>query len=268
MLSKCEIASYERDGFLFPKRVLDDAEAEACRNKLEKYISHFGEEARGAGPMTKRAHIVLRWAAELMRQSAIVDAVENIIGPDIMCWSSAIFTKEANSGRFVSWHQDASYWGLSNSKVVSAWVALTPASAANGCLRLLPGSHRKLEDHEDVEDGDNMLSRGQTIATTIDERSAVDVNLLPGEYALFHVNMAHASYPNRSASDRIGFVFRYVAGDVYQMKLEHDSASLIRGRDLTGFFEHEPIPKHDLDPPCLAFHKRVCGARQKVYYSG
>jgi non-heme Fe2+,alpha-ketoglutarate-dependent halogenase len=268
MLSKSEIASYDKDGFLFPKRVLNGADAAACRSKLEEYFSRFGDQARGSGPMTKRAHIVLRWAGELMRHPAIVDAVEDIIGPDIMCWSSAIFTKEANSRRFVSWHQDANYWGLSNSKVVSAWVALTCASKANGCLRLLPGSHRTLVDHNDVEDGDNMLSRGQTMASLIDEQSAVDVKLLPGEFALFHVNMAHASRPNQSPSDRIGIVFRYVAGDVFQTKSDRDSASLIRGRDLTGFFEHEPMPAYDLEPTCLAFHERVCGARQEVYFGG
>ena len=104
MLNKSEIASYEKDGFLFPKRVLIGTDTTACRSKLEEYFSRFGEEARGSGPMTKRAHIVLRWAGERMRHPAIVDAVEGVIGPDLLCWSSAIFTKEANSRRFVSWH--------------------------------------------------------------------------------------------------------------------------------------------------------------------
>ncbi len=104
MLNKSEIASYEKDGFLFPKRVLNGTDTTACRSKLEEYFSRFGEEARGSGPMTKRAHIVLRWAGERMRHPAIVDAVEGVIGPDLLCWSSAIFTKEANSRRFVSWH--------------------------------------------------------------------------------------------------------------------------------------------------------------------
>ena len=266
MLSKTEVAAYDRDGFLFPKRVLDEPEAGACRLKLDDYFARFGEAARGSGPMTKRAHIVLRWASELMRQPAIVDAVEDIIGPDILCWSSAIFTKEANSKRFVSWHQDANYWGLSSSKVVSAWVALTPATEANGCLRMLPGSHRKLVEHSDVPDGHNMLSRGQTMTARAGDQKAVDVTLLPGEFALFHVNMAHASHPNRSSAERIGMVFRYVAGDVFQTKSDRDSASLIRGRDLTGFFEHEPMPAYDLEPSCLAFHERVCGARQQVYF--
>jgi ectoine hydroxylase-related dioxygenase (phytanoyl-CoA dioxygenase family) len=135
-------------------------------------------------------------------------------------------------------------------------------------MRFLPGSHRGLKGHDDIADTDNMLSRGQTMTGDVDESDAVDVVLDAGEFALFHVNMAHSLPPNRSAEDRVGLVFRYVAGDVYQTKADADSASLIRGRDRAGFFELEPMPAIDLDPAGLAFHERVCGARNKVYFSG
>ena len=267
MLSKSELAAYKRDGFLFPRRAISCVTAALHKSRLDEYIDHFGAVARGGGMMTKRPHIVLRWVAELMRHNAIVDAVEAIIGPDILCWSSAFFTKEARSDRFVSWHQDANYWGLSSDKVVSAWLSLTPSTVENGCMRFLPGSHRQLHAHDDIADANNMLSRGQTMASGVDEETAVDVRLDAGEFTLFHVNMAHASRPNGSADDRVGVVFRYVAGDVFQTKADTDSASLIRGCDRVGFFEHEPVPAYDLDPGCLAFHKRVCGSRSKVYFS-
>ena len=268
MLNERELTGYRRDGYLFPHRVVPASEAAEMKARLDAYIDRFGDAARGRGMMTKRPHIVLRWVAQLARDPAIVDAVEDIIGPDILCWSSAFFTKEARSDRFVSWHQDANYWGLSSDKVVSAWVALTPASVANGCMRFMPGSHRALHAHDDIADADNMLSRGQTMAGGVDEATAVDVILAAGEFALFHVNMAHSSRPNGSADDRVGVVFRYVAGDVFQTKADSDSASLIRGRDRAGFFEHEPMPAFDLDPECLAFHERVCGTRNQVYFSG
>jgi non-heme Fe2+,alpha-ketoglutarate-dependent halogenase len=267
MLTKMELADYRRDGFLFPRRVISAAEADSCKSRLDAYIDRFGDDARGRGVMTKRPHILLRWVAELARRPEIVDAVEDIIGPDILCWSSAFFTKEARSDRFVSWHQDANYWGLSSDKVVSAWISLTPSTVENGCMRFLPGSHRALLRHHDAAAAENMLSRGQTVSDRIDEGEAVDVRLDPGEFALFHVNLAHTSPPNRSREDRVGLVFRYVAGDVRQTKADFDSASLIRGRDLAGFFEHEPMPTADLDPAALALHERVCGARQKVYFS-
>ena len=266
MLSSEELTTYNKDGYLFPKRVLTKTEAAFCKSKLDKYFSRFGEGARGNGPMTKRAHIILRWAAELARHPSIVDSVADIIGSDILCWSSAIFTKESNSENFVSWHQDANYWGLSSSRVVSAWVALTTANVENGCMRFLPGSHKNLEEHNDITDDYNMLSRGQTMLSGVDEKKAVNVTLKAGEYALFHVNLAHSSLPNGSTNDRIGFVFRYIAGDVYQTKSDTDSASLIRGRDLANIFEHEPMPREDFDPECLAFHERVCQAREQVYF--
>ncbi len=267
-LSAADLDRYDRDGFLFPNRVMREEEAAACKARLDDHIRRFGDDARGNGRMAKRPHLILRWVADLARNPAIVDAVEDIIGPDILCWSSSIFNKEAGSRRFVSWHQDANYWGLSSPNVVTAWIALTPATRANGCMQFLPGSHRTDMTHIDIADSDNMLFRGQTITDDVDTGAVADVVLSAGEFALFHVNMAHSSPPNGSPDDRTGLVFRYVAGDVYQTKADYDSATLIRGEDRSGRFELEPIPSDDLDPAALAFHERVCGARQKVYFSG
>jgi ectoine hydroxylase-related dioxygenase (phytanoyl-CoA dioxygenase family) len=267
-LSKAALDLYHREGYLFPRRVISETEAAACKARLDDHIDRFGDDARGNGLMAKRPHLILRWVADLARNPAIVDAVEDIIGPDILCWSSSIFNKEAGSSRFVSWHQDANYWGLSSSSVVTAWIALTPATRENGCMRFLPGSHRTELTHVDITDSDNMLFRGQTITDDMDPDATTDVVLSAGEFALFHVNMAHSSLPNGSSEDRTGLVFRYVAGDVYQTKADFDSATLIRGEDRTGRFEHEPMPSADLDPAALAFHERVCGARKKVYFSG
>ena len=102
----------------------------------------------------------------------------------------------------------------------------------------------------------------------VDETYAVNVELEAGEFALFHVNMAHSSLPNTSGEDRVGFVFRYIASDVYQTKSETDSATLIRGQDRAGFFEHEPFPKTDVDPDCLEFHARASRDRASVYFNG
>ena len=241
-------------------------EAAQCRASLDDYFQKFGDDARGNGPMTKKLHLVLRWVAELVRNDAIVDAVEDIIGPDILCWSSVLWAKQPGSKHFFSWHQDASYWGLSGTNIVSAWVAITPSTVENGCMRFMPGSHRNPLPHDDKTHDDNLLSRGQTIRDGIDETKAVDIVLQPGEYAFFDSNMAHASLPNRSADDRIGISIRYIAGDIVQTKVDHDSATLIRGRDRTGFFEHESMPDGDLDPEAIAYHKEMVGKRKSIYF--
>jgi ectoine hydroxylase-related dioxygenase (phytanoyl-CoA dioxygenase family) len=181
--------------------------------------------------MTKRAHLVLRWIAEIARNPLIVDVVEDTIGPNILCWSTSLFTKEAHTDRFVSWYQDANHWGLYSSSVVSACVALTPSTPLNDCMRFLPGSYLVRLVHENIEGTDNMLVCRQMITDSVDEAAAV--LLATGEFALCHVNMAHSSPRNRLSEDRIGIGFRYITGGVYQTKADVDSAKLSCGRNLS-----------------------------------
>jgi non-haem Fe2+, alpha-ketoglutarate-dependent halogenase len=162
-LTADEVSRYRRDGFHFPIRVLSAGEAHACRDRLEAH-----ERATGgpiAGNMRHKVHLLFTWAHELARHPAILDAVEDIIGPDILCWSSTFFIKEARSPSFVSWHQDATYWGLSTDEVVTAWVAFADAPVESGAMRFWPGSHlRNQLEHRDTFDENNLLSRGRRTA--------------------------------------------------------------------------------------------------------
>lgn len=255
MLSRAECRAYARDGFLFPRRALEPAEAAVCTARVATHLDRFGDAARGAGPKTKRPHLLLPWVANLARTPAILDPVADIVGPDILLWFSAFFIKEAASDRFISWHQDTEY-AVSSPRAVSAWLALTPANPENGGLRFQPGSHRQQLAHEERKHPDNLLTRGQTIGS-LDEDAGIDVVLKAGEFALFHGNMAHASAPNGSSSDRIGLVFRYVPGDEYEIQPNYDSATCLRGRDLAGRFRPEPTPRTDLDPAAMAFHAQL-----------
>src|ERR1700757_4069322 len=124
-MTKClapeAIARYRRDGFHFPVRVLSAAGGGSYRDRLEAQERALGGPL--SGDMRHKVHLLFTWANELARHPGILDAVADIIGPDILCWSTAFFTKEAHSPAFVSSHQDATYWGLSTSDVVTAWVA-------------------------------------------------------------------------------------------------------------------------------------------------
>src|SRR5262249_57420913 len=111
---------------------------------------------------------------------AILDAVGDVIGPDILVWSSSFFIKEPRDGAYVSWHQDATYWGLSEPDVVTAWIALTPSTVESGAMRMVPGTHHEQVAHHDTFAPGNLLSRGQEIAVEVDEARAVDVVLQPG----------------------------------------------------------------------------------------
>lgn len=259
-------ARFERDGFYFPVRVMSAGEARAYRDRLEAYERASGGPIRSN--MRHKVHLLFTWANALVRHRAVLDAVEDLIGPDILCWTTNFFIKEARDPAFVSWHQDATYWGLEPHDVVTAWVALSDAPVASGAMKFLPGSHRRdLLAHVDTFHKDNLLTRGQEIAVTVDEREAVDVPLAAGEMSLHHVKLVHGSKPNTTDDRRIGLAIRYIPTYVRQTKVA-DSAMLVRGRDAHGHFAPEPEPVADLDDAARAAHARVMEKQIATYYSG
>jgi phytanoyl-CoA dioxygenase PhyH len=265
-LSTEAIEQYRRDGYHFPIRVMSAAEAHAHRERLEAAETLLGGPLRGVYRV--KPHLLFTWLADLVRHPAILDAVESVLGPDLLCWNTSFFTKEAASPGYVSWHQDATYWGLSEPDVVTAWVAFTASSAANGNMRVVPGSHRAPIPHADTFHPDNLLSRGQEITVAVDEADAVDLLLEPGEMSLHHVLIVHGSGPNRSADRRIGLAIRYVAPYVRQLAGPRDSATLVRGVDRFGHFELEPRPHADLEPRMLALHADISERQAKILYRG
>lgn len=265
-LSAEQVSAYRRNGFHFPLRVLSAEEARGYRDRLEAHERATG--APIAGNMRHKVHLLFTWANQLARHPAILDAVEDVIGPDILCWSTSFFIKEAHSPSFVSWHQDATYWGLSTDDVITAWVAFADAPVESGAMKFWAGSHlRNQLEHRDTFDKDNLLSRGQEIAVDVPEGEGVDVPLEAGEMSLHHVLLAHASGPNTTGDRRIGLAIRYIPPHVRQLKVR-DSAMLVRGRDTHGNFDHEPEPKADLDEAALAAHRDAVDRNVKALYAG
>jgi hypothetical protein len=265
-LGPSAIAQYERDGYYFPVPVLSADEARRYRARLERAEDELGGPLRGIYRV--KPHLLLTWLAELVRHPAVLDAVEDVIGPDILCWNTSFFTKEARSAGFVSWHQDATYWGLSEPDVVTAWVGFTESTPANGNMRVIPGSHRTQVPHADTFHPDNLLSRGQEVTVEVDASRAVDIALRPGEMSLHHVLIVHGSGANDSDDRRIGFAIRYIPTRVRQVAGPRDSATLVRGRDAFGHFELEPRPEADLDPAMLALHAEISDRQAKILYRG
>ncbi|MEZ5910725.1 MAG: phytanoyl-CoA dioxygenase family protein [Hyphomicrobiaceae bacterium] len=266
VLTAADIAGYQRHGYHFPTRVLSREEARHYRGRLETY------EASSGGPiaprMRQKVHLLFTWAAELVRHPRILDAVEDVIGPDILCWTSNFFIKEPQTPDYVSWHQDGTYWGLSSSDVVSAWVALADAPVESGAMRFWPGSH-KMEQlpHNDTFHEHNLLTRGQEIAVDVPENEGISVPLAAGEMSLHHVLLVHGSGPNTTNDRRIGLVMRFIPPHVAQTKTT-DSATLVRGVDRFGHFDLEPAPKSDLDAAAVAAHQDAVTRKIKTLYSG
>src|ERR1700755_892395 len=187
MLTEAAVRQYQEQGYYAPIRVMPRAEADALRQRLEVFEAGSGILA---GKLRHKSHLLFTWLNDLVRHPRILDAVEDVIGPNILCWGSSFFIKEPRNPGFVSWHQDSTYWGLDPADIVTAWVALSDSTAANGAMRVIPGSHR-LEQvpHRDTFRGENLLSRGQEIMVDVDEQQAVMLELQAGEMSLHHVRL-------------------------------------------------------------------------------
>ena len=267
VLSEAAIRHYEDSGFFFPIPILGAAEVARLRDRLETFEASQGHPIEGS--QRNKAHLLFKWLDDLMRDGRILDVVEDLIGPDLLCWNTIFWIKEAGSPSYVSWHQDLNYWGLDASDLVSTWIALSPARPESGCMRVLPGSHRgDMLPHDDTYHPDNMLTRGQEIAVEVDEQKAVTMALEAGEMSIHNVRMAHASGPNLSDDRRIGVSFHYMPTRARQLVGAWDSAALVRGEDRYHHFALTPVPSTDMDPVALAFHEKATKAVQDILFEG
>ncbi len=251
-LTSQQQGAYHDYGYHFPVRALQDNEAAKLCHSFMSYYEQHSERLKQLLPRDRRTfmsetHFFLRWVYEIVSHPRVLDAVESVLGPDIMVWSSQWFPKFPHDKAFVSWHQDATYWGLTPPNVTTAWIALSQSTPQNGCMRVIPGTHKTLNlPQRETYGPDNMLSRGQEIAVEVDEAHAVDLILRPGELSLHHIGIIHGSGPNNSDSPRIGLAIRYISPDVIQNRLERDLVLLVRGKDDHGNFEVSDPPIRDL----------------------
>ena len=260
-------ATYERRGYVFPLAAMSGGEAAAYRRALEEAERRFTGDG-GIGELARsNPHLVLPFVDEIMRRPNILSWVSQVLGPDLLVWSTTLFIKEAGSPDRISWHQDLTYWGLDSDAEVTAWLALSPATADSGAMRFVPGSHRRaIVPHRDTFAEFNMLSRGQEIAVEVNEDEAVDVVLAPGEISLHHGRMFHGSRPNRSADRRIGLAIRYIAPHMRQTVGRKDFATLVLGEDRHGHFKSLPPPRGVMDPDDMARARRVDDLEAEYYY--
>lgn len=256
--------SYRRDGFVAPVRVVDAESAREHRGRLE-----WAEAQIGPLHYKDKVHAVLRSPWELATTPALLDAVEACIGPDILLYNASYIVKEPGAAAKVNWHQDLTYWGLSDDDAqVSAWIALAPATPESGCMRMVPGSHLtgRVEHVTPERRGDDdVLDLGQYI-DDVDEAAAVHVPLEPGEASLHHGWTVHASSPNDSADRRIGLNIQYLAPHCRQVMHDDDTAILVRGRDDHRHFGVDEPAQVDLDPAALDRQRRA-RARIKGNYA-
>lgn len=246
---------YHRDGFASPLRVIDADTAAEHRARLE-----WAEERLGPLHYQDQMHTILTSAWELANEPTLLDAVEEIVGPDILLYNSTYVIKEAQTPAKVNWHQDLTYWGLSHDDAqVTAWIALSPATETSGCMQMLPGSHlsgrieHRTPDHRRDDD---VLDLGQYI-DDIDQSMAVVQPLEPGEASFHHGWTVHASMPNRSDDRRIGLNMQFLAPHCRQLVHNDDTAILLRGEDRYGHFRAGRPAAADLEPEAVDRQRRA-----------
>lgn len=266
VLTQAQVDQFRTQGFVPRIRVFSPERAAEIRAELERYERSSGGPLRGE--LRHKSHLLFRFLSDVVHDTRVVDAIEDLYGPDLLCWSSNFFIKEARTPAYVSWHQDSTYWGLSSPDVVTAWIALTPSNADNGAMAVIPGTHTMDQvPHRDTFADANLLTRGQEVAVDVDPTSASRLDLEPGEMSLHHVRLIHGSPPNPSDGRRIGFAIRYIPTSVRQLH-GNDSATLVRGVDRFNSFEHEPVPAADMAPEMVALHRQITNRNAQILYRG
>ncbi len=214
---RVDLDEYRRDGLVVAPLTLPAALLERMRASLDRLLVNSADIAPESLICPHIANGARHPAAEAAdwfeyaSAPCILDLVEQVVGPDIVLWGSQVFCKPARTGREVPWHQDGEYWPIRPLATCSVWIALDPATPANGCMRFIPGSHAagRLHPHNDAARADRVLGL-EVDARSFDAGSARDDVLAPGQCSLHDVFLIHGSGPNRSAQRRAGFVVRFM----------------------------------------------------------
>ncbi len=272
-LNSDQLHSYREDGFVKPIRAFSPERAVELRENIERIERECADADKPIDInqyFRVNGQVVIPLLYEMTRTEAVLDAVESVLGPNLLVWSCELFIKEAGSEKIVSWHQDMTYWGMGGSdKQATAWIAITNVSEEAGCMRFVPGSHKQqLVPHIDKFSEDNLLSRGQEVAVDVDEDDAVLDDLAPGEMSMHHGRIFHASGPNRSSDRRIGVAIRYVAPDLERSASGRDFATLVRGVDKCGNWINAAPPMKLLGESEMATYNLIMEAQASILGEG
>ncbi len=229
-LTDAEIQRYEDDGYVHPFAVLTADDVRTARAEIEAFEAGTGKSLDY--PEKSKSYLLFDWADRLVRHPKVLDAVEDLIGPDIMVYHTTMWIKDPGTPQYILWHQDGTYFFLDPALHVTAWVALSDASVEAGCMMVLPGSHKRGQlEHQDDPGENNLILRGQAIFGEFDDEEGVPMPLMAGEMSLHHTNLVHCSRPNQALDRRLGFGISYIPAHVRDVGTPTGSAMLVRGKD-------------------------------------
>jgi ectoine hydroxylase-related dioxygenase (phytanoyl-CoA dioxygenase family) len=263
-LTPRQLKNYEEHGYVAPINVLSLEEVNGIKKEIKHIEKKWPDELVGLG--RNNIHYISPVFDKICHNSKILDAVESIIGKDILVAGTTLFIKDPDTKGFVSWHQDAKYIGFEPYNWVTAWLAITDANEENGCMRMWSESHKeKIKDHKDTYDENNLLTRGQTVQSVPIEKTTPNV-LKAGQLSLHHPMIVHGSGPNKSSQRRIGFVIQSYIGtnvDQVQGKIFVQQA---RGKDTFKYHEHAKRPVELMNRNDMIFKNKANEELAKIFY--
>ena len=264
LLNEKQLKDYNDNGFISPIDVLTLEEAAEIKNEIEYIEKKWPNELIGLG--RNNVHYVSPVFDQVCHNSKILDAVESIIGKDILVGGTTLFIKDPDKKGFVSWHQDAKYIGFEPYNWVTAWLAITDANEENGCMRMWSGSHKeKIKDHKDTYDENNLLTRGQTVQNVPIEKTTPNI-LKAGQLSLHHPMIVHGSGPNKSNQRRIGFVIQSYIGANVQQVLGKVFVQQARGKDKFKYHEHTKRPVELMGKKDIELKNKANSELSKIFY--
>ena len=265
-LNHNQIEDYNNKGYVSPINIFSKQEAKEIREEIEKIEKKWPEALTGLN--RNYVHLISPVFDKICHNSKILDAVESLIGKNILICGTTLFIKNPNEKGFVSFHQDARYIGLEPHNWVTAWVAVTDANEENGCMRMWSGSHKnELQYHNEKFNENNLLTRGQTVEN-VPINETTPVILKAGQLSLHHPQIVHGSGLNKSNDRRIGFAIQSYIGTNVDEVLGKIYVQQARGSDIFKYHQHVKRPTELMNNIDIASRKKANEELSKIFYSG
>ena len=264
-LSTKQLKDYEDHGFVAPIDVLSSEDARKIKEEIEYIEKKWPDELIGLG--RNNVHYISPIFDQVCHNSKILDAVESIIGKDILVGGTTLFIKDPDKKGFVSWHQDAKYIGFEPLNWVTAWLAITDTNEENGCMRMWSGSHKeKIKKHKDTFNENNLLTRGQTVQNVPLEDTTPNI-LKAGQLSLHHPMIVHGSGSNKSNTRRIGFVIQSYIGTNVDQVIGKVYVQQARGKDNFKYHEHTKRPSELMNKEDINIRIKANKELSKIFYN-
>ena len=265
-LTSKQLKEYREFGYVAPINIFSIKEVTKIKEEIEYIEKKWPDELIGLG--RNNVHYISPIFDRVTHNDKILNAVEDIIGKNILVGGTTLFIKEPDNKGFVSWHQDAKYIGFEPYNWVTAWLAITDANEENGCMRMWPGTHKgKIKEHEDTFNKGNLLTRGQTVKN-ISLKDTVPNVLKAGQLSLHHPLIVHGSGINKSSRRRIGFVVQSYIGTNVDQVIGKIYVQQARGKDLYKYHEHAKRPLELMNKEDVLLRRKANKELSKIFYSG